>query len=105
MTRRRIWLALALAWTVLQFEFNDRTLEAQEAAPSEFQLKAVFLYNFAKFVDWPPGAFASPNDPFIIGVAGEDPFGPYLDDAVRNKTIGSRPFVVRHVRLIGDERK
>ena len=105
MSRPRFWLVLAIAWTVLQFDSQDRTLDAQEAAQSEYQLKAVYLYNFAKFVEWPPESFQEPNAPFVIGVIGDDPFGPYLEDAVRNKTIGPHSFVVRHVRLIADARK
>lgn len=106
MSKRRTWLVLAIAWTVLQFDWENRALDAQEAATlPEYQLKAVFLYNFAKFVEWPSEAFSEPTSPFVIGVDGDNPFGPYLEEAVRGKSIESHPFVVRHVRLIGDARK
>jgi hypothetical protein len=105
MSRNRFWLMLAIACTVLQFDSQDRTLDAQEAVHSEYQLKALYLYNFAKFVEWPPESFPEPNAPLVIGVVGEDPFGPYLEEAVRNKTIGPHSFVVRHVRVSGDARK
>ncbi len=70
--------------------------ETPAAAPSpEYQVKAVFLFNFAQFVDWPAKAFADAKAPFVIGVLGDDPFGAYLDELVRNEKVGSRPLVVR----------
>jgi len=61
----------------------------------EYQLKAVFLFNFAKFVEWPPHAFADPHDPFTICVLGDNPFGSALNDAVRGKTVANRPISIR----------
>ena len=66
----------------------------QAQAFNEYQVKAAFLYTFAKFVEWPPQAFPSPSNAMTICVLGEDPFGGFLDDAVRGKTIGNRPLVV-----------
>jgi hypothetical protein len=63
----------------------------------EYQLKAAFLFNFAKFVEWPPQAFADPRDPFTICVLGDNPFGAALDDAVRGKTVANRPISIRPV--------
>jgi hypothetical protein len=66
-----------------------------DGAPvGEFQLKAVFLFNFAKFVEWPPQAFADAHDPFTICVLGDNPFGSSLDDAVRGKSVANRPIVI-----------
>jgi hypothetical protein len=61
----------------------------------EYQLKAVFLFNFAKFVEWPPQTFADARDPFTICVLGDNPFGSSLDDAVRGKTVANRPIAIR----------
>ena len=67
-----------------------------EAAPTrEYQVKAVFLFNFAQFVDWPADSFAAPNSPVIIGVLGDDPFGGLLEAAVRGETAHGRPLVVQ----------
>ena len=66
--------------------------------PPEYQVKAVFLFNFAQFVDWPAQAFPEAGAPLVIGVLGEDPFGAYLDELVRNEKIGNRPLVVRRFR-------
>jgi hypothetical protein len=66
----------------------------QAQAFNEYQVKAAFLYTFAKFVEWPPQAFSTPSAEITICVLGEDPFGTYLDDLVRNKTVGDRPLAV-----------
>ena len=61
---------------------------------NEYQVKAAFLYTFAKFVEWPPQAFSSPSAEIAICVLGDYPFGKFLDDAVRGKTVGGRPLAV-----------
>lgn len=66
----------------------------------EYQIKAVFLFNFAQFVDWPANAFPAAETPLVIGVIGEDPFGPYLDDAVRGETVNHHPLVVKRYRRV-----
>lgn len=77
-------LVLALAGSV----------RAQDA-PSEYRIKAAFLYNFAKFVEWPPQTFAGPTAPIIIGVLGENVFGGNLEQTLRGKTINSHPLQFR----------
>jgi hypothetical protein len=57
-------------------------------------VKATDLYKFAAFVEWPPSAFSGPADPAVLCVAGDDPFGPVLDQAVRGQKIGGHPIVV-----------
>ena len=71
-------------------------------APTEYQVKAVFVFNFSHFVEWPPEAFASPSEPFVIGILGNDPFGARLDDAVRGEQIDHRPLLVRRYRNVGE---
>jgi hypothetical protein len=73
---------------------------AEEPQPSEYQLKAVFLYNFAKFVEWPVEAFTSTNTPFTIGILGQNPFGDYLESTVRNKAINGHPFAIQYFKSI-----
>src|SRR5207302_9583377 len=65
---------------------------------SEYLIKAGFIYNFAKFVEWPSAAFAQPDSPILIGVLGTDPFGSVLDRLVQDKKIGQRGFVVRRYK-------
>jgi hypothetical protein len=78
------------------------TASAQSGGAREYQVKAVFLFNFAEFVDWPPSAFPSPQSPLIIGVLGDDPFGPYLDEAVQNERVNDRPLVIHRYRRVED---
>src|SRR5213592_2227374 len=66
--------------------------------PSEYGLKSVFLYQFCRFMEWPHSAFTSANDPLIIGVVGEDPFGSLLQEAVAGETSHGRPIRIEHYR-------
>lgn len=68
---------------------------AQEV--EEYQVKAAFLYNFAKFVEWPSHAFKTPQDPIVVCVLGHNPFGNALEDVMRGKTIEGRAFSFRQV--------
>ena len=63
----------------------------------EYQVKAAFLYNFGKFVEWPSQAFETPRDPITICVLGHNPFGNALDEVIRGKSIEGRGIVVRLV--------
>src|SRR5512134_3234752 len=68
---------------------------AWAAAPfSEYQVKAVYLYNFGQFVEWPADSFATPSTPFVIGIVGKDPFEGMLDNVVRGESLGTRPIAV-----------
>ena len=67
-------------------------------AASEYDLKAVLLFNLTQFVDWPRGATDDPASPWVIGVLGRDPFGRSLDEVVRNETHLNRPIVVHRFR-------
>jgi YfiR/HmsC-like len=67
----------------------------------ERQVKIGFLYNFAKFIEWPSEAIPESGAPFTVGVLGDDPFCDALEESLHDKTINSRPVVVR--RLLSDE--
>jgi hypothetical protein len=67
----------------------------QVSQPTEYQLKAAFLFNFAKFIDWPEKSFAGPQSAFTICVIGQDPFGGALDEYMA-KAIGGRPVQLAH---------
>ena len=72
---------------------------AAGAQSLEYDVKAAFLYNFARFVTWPPDAFAEPDSPIAICVIGEDPFGQRLDDLVAGERVDTRRLLVQ--RLAG----
>ncbi|HEV7444300.1 MAG TPA: YfiR family protein [Steroidobacteraceae bacterium] len=75
---------------------------ALAAGPTEYQVKAVFLFNFAQFVVWPPQALGAADAPFSICIVGEDPFGAELDVTVRGENVQGHPFAVRRYRDPGD---
>ena len=64
----------------------------------EYDLKALFLYNFAQFVDWPAEAFPSRTTPLIIGVFGQDRFGKSLDDLTQSETASRRKLKIERSR-------
>jgi hypothetical protein len=66
-------------------------------APSEYQIKAVFLFNFSRFIEWPTSAFPTAEAPFVVGVFGHDPFGAELDEVVKGESVNGHPLVVRRV--------
>ncbi len=70
---------------------------AAEAIPKEYKLKAAFIYNFAKFVEWPAAVFPNTGSPIVIGVLGRNPFGDELLNAVKNRKINGRPIHIRQV--------
>jgi len=72
-------------------------LSAPAQALDEYQVKAAFLYNFAKFVEWPAAAFKTSTDPILVCVLGRNPFGNALEEAIRGKSIAGRSFAYRHV--------
>jgi hypothetical protein len=65
------------------------------AAAPEYQVKAAFLFNFARFVEWPTPAMAA-SPAFRICVVGDDPFGPLLSETLSGKTVHERPIQVDH---------
>lgn len=70
------------------------------AAESEYDVKAAFLYNFMKFVDWPPSSFQDPSTPVTLCIMGRDPFSPSLEAQLTTKTIKERRVVVQHIDSI-----
>lgn len=80
-------------------------LPAQTKSPSEYELKAAFLFNFAKFIDWPESSFANEHSPFAICVLGTDPFGPALDRTLHGKMVGNRPVTLARITEIVQARQ
>jgi len=71
---------------------------------NEYYIKAAYVYNLAKFVEWPPEAFPEATAPFIIGVLGDNPFGGELARTVNSKTINGHPFTVKEVKAVSELR-
>src|SRR5258708_30658260 len=86
-------LSVSLSWA------PEAIAQAPDSSDSsEYLIKAGFIYNFAKFVEWPAAAFSQADSPIVIGVLGTDPFGNVLDRIVEDKKIGPRGFVVKRFK-------
>jgi YfiR/HmsC-like len=97
--------ALGTIGLLFLFAAARQPVGAQSRTAGEYEVKAAFLYNFAKFIDWPDGSFAGSRAPFSICVLGADPFGSTLDSALREKTIGSHPVTLARLRDAAQARR
>ena len=68
------------------------------------QIKAAYLYNFARFVTWPPEKLAGPDKAIEFCILDHDPLAPALDEVLQGKTIDTQRVVVRHVQRVEDMR-
>ncbi len=73
---------------------------AAPALPTDYEVKAAFLYNFTKFVRWPEESLAGPR--FVVAIVGDDPFGEVIDRAFLGKTVLGRPVEIRRTRVLRD---
>ena len=86
--------------------FSGPVAGADVSPPSEYGLKAAFLFNFAKFTEWPSEAFTNTNSPIVIGVLGTNRFTSSLElvseleGTLRDKTINNRPLQVREIQSL-----
>ena len=87
-------LTLMLAFVIL---VGGCPARSQERDQKEMRIKAVFLFRFTQFVEWPPDAFPDHSSPLIIGILGKDPFGHLLEQIVQNEKVQDREIVVRRV--------
>ena len=104
--RRSRWTSLGsrIAWLcgLALLGFTTPAVAAESAPSAEYQLKAVFLFNFAQFVEWPAQAYRDAKAPLVIGVLGADPFGSFLDQLVQGEKVGDRPLIVRRFHRAED---
>jgi hypothetical protein len=102
---KKVFLNLLLILGVIACGANSAS--AQTSA-SEYEVKAAFVYNFLKFVDWPTNAFPTQNSPYIIAVLGRDPFdnpetgGNFLDSAINGKVINERKIIIQRYEGISE---
>jgi len=93
---------------LLTFHGGQTPLGAQEgeemSASRENQIKAAYLYQFGRYVDWPAKAFSSAKAPFVIGVLEHDPLIPDLEQIARIKKIQDRPIRIRRFSSLADIR-
>jgi len=93
--KARIVLTALLIGITMLLQFSSHA--QAESQFEEYQVKAAFLYNFAKFIEWPSNAFHDPDSPIRICVLGKDPFGEALD-SIKNKNVGARKLVIERLR-------
>lgn len=99
---QRAWPSIFLFLAAVALAFAPEKIRAQAEVPKEYQVKAAFLFHFAQFVEWPSGNSTNANEPFVIGVLGENPFGGALDEIVKGETIGNRKIIVQYSRSAED---
>jgi YfiR/HmsC-like len=74
----------------------------QGNAAVEYQVKAAFLFNFAKFVEWPSDTVQGEKTPITLCVFRHDPFGAALDEIIRGKIINNRAVLSRRINEFSD---
>ena len=90
-------------WLVLFLLLHGGGTSLFAQTPSkEYQIKAAFLFNFIQFVEWPPTVFKNADDPFRIGVLGQDPFNAALEETVQGETIINHKIIVEHPMQVDD---
>jgi len=103
LTSRRGWRRLALL-AVLNL-LAAVSAEAEGAFVSkEYQIKAAFLYNFTKFIEWPPQAFADASSPIVLGVSCPNGIDSELEQIVKDRKVNGRPLVVRRIAAATEAR-
>jgi hypothetical protein len=94
---KHLVLPVAVLATILACTANVRAQGPGSQESSEYLIKAGYIYNFAKLVEWPSSA-ARKGQPMVIGVLGNDAFATVLERVVQGKTIDERPLVVKRLR-------
>lgn len=95
MNSRRLLLVI----TVCLIFLLPICLNAQTSAPNEYQVKAAFLYNFIKFVEWPPESFQDERQPILLCLFGENPFGETLA-MVASRPVKERSLLVKTITSV-----
>jgi hypothetical protein len=93
---------MVLLISILLFALLQQPVAAQAPAVPEYRVKAAFLFQFTQFVDWPAQAFSTARTPLVIGILGEDPFGAFFDETVRDENAKGHPLAVERYRRLED---
>jgi hypothetical protein len=103
--RLKILCAVALFLSASGMRETYPAAEAENLRiSSEERVKAAFVFNFMKFVDWPGGVFADNNSPMLIGIIGDNPLGVELEASLRGKNINGRKLAIRRISWPGEIR-
>ena len=89
-------LILKLLLSILLLCNMNRTSQAQSF--TEYEVKAAYIFNFAKFVEWSDSIFPSKTSPLILGIYGGDPFGDILQKTFNDRTVNGRKWIVKYYK-------
>lgn len=95
MLGRQVTRTLRIA--IVAFALLAPAWRSTQASSLEYAVKAAFLFNFAKFVEWPRSALASDQRPLVICVLGADPFGKDLDEITHGRSVQSHRIEIRRL--------
>ena len=103
---RLAWLISVLGWSMIfsGLLFVPKTSAEPNATSIEYKLKAVFLLNFAKFIEWPDQAFSDKASSIVICIVGKDPFGGLIEEVVKGETVQNRALEIKRLSLEQDLR-
>lgn len=101
---RRSFIAGVCLWVCAALIAHATRPAWAQSSPSEYEVKAAFLFNFAKFVEWPEDSFADSYSPIVIGILGQDPFSGALDHTIGGKTVNGRALMVKRLAQGQDAR-
>src|SRR6266853_4906745 len=101
---RRVWFLIVTTCLLSAMALGSHAEGLDASDSSEYLIKAGFIYNFAKLVEWPTTAFPQPDSPFVIGILGNDPFGATLDTIVADKKMYGRGFAVKRLKWSKDSK-
>jgi hypothetical protein len=99
---KQVWTICAWLFLLTVLFSGGPWLSAETVVSKEYQVKAVFLFNFAQFVTWPSTAFTQPDEPFRIGVLGDDPFDDFLDETVRGEKVDGHSLLIQRYGSVAD---
>jgi hypothetical protein len=98
---RCLWLrlaAVAIAWLLIGLP----SMQGQRAKPTEYEVKATYLYNFSRFVEWPAKVTQAQSASFVICVLGKDPFGPVLNAILADEATAGKSVVAQRIPTLRD---
>jgi hypothetical protein len=88
---------LLICWLALVAFRQSASAQDMIDSRLEYNVKAVSLYAFGRYVTWPPSAFENDGSPFVIGIFRDNPFGDALERIAKKKTLNGRAITVRQI--------
>jgi YfiR/HmsC-like len=96
---------LITTFAVLLVGLAGQVHAEDSSVSSEYLIKAGFIYNFARLVEWPQSSFPQPDSPIVIGIEGTDPFGNILERVLDGKKVNGHGFVIRRLKSLASAKE